>query len=186
MNFDSGFWHSKLEGFGYKINPETFDIAALREQRVIPKDVDPMHVQRLSDEELVEVALIELSRDKKQLTRNRCATIARNWKENRMVKPFLLFTDGVDSYAVIVPGRGIGGEAKILNLSGELYRTDIEVLESIRHPGTVEELNRHYDEVFFPYQKVRDEFFQGYRDLYQKLEQQVKKNASSVESWLVS
>jgi len=175
MNFDSNFWHIKLKELGYSINPETFDVEALKEQRVIPKDVHPINVQRLSDEELVEVALITLDRDKKQLTRSRCATIARNWKENRMVKPFLLFTDGIDSYAVIVPGRGIGGEAKILNLSGKLYRTDLDVLESIKHPGTVEELNKHYDEVFFPYQKVRDEFFQDYRGLYQKLERQVRK-----------
>lgn len=175
MNFDSTFWHNKLEELGYKVNPVTFDIEALRDQRVIPKDVEPTYIQRLSDEELVEVAIIGLARDKRLLTRSRCATIARNWKENRMVKPFLIFTDGVESYAVIVPGRGIGGEAKILNLSGELYRTDIEVLSSIRHPGTFEELNRRYDEVFFPYQKVRDDFFIGYRDLYQKLEKQVRK-----------
>jgi len=175
MNFDSNFWQSKLKELGYRITFETFDIDALKEQRVIPKDTHPVSVQRLSDEELVEVALITLDRDKKQLTRSRCATIARSWKENRMVKPFLLFTDGVDSYAVIVPGRGIGGEAKILSLSVELYRTDHDVLASVRHPGTVDELNKNYDEVFFPYQKVRDEFFQSYRDLYQKLEKQVRK-----------
>jgi len=174
MKFDSTFWISKLEELGYKVRPETLELGVLREQRVIPRDVEPLAVRRLVDEEYVEVALIELSREEKQLTRSRCARIARRWKDNRMVRPLLLFTDGVDSYAIIVPGKGLGGEAKILGLSGELYRTDLEVLESMRHPGNAEELKQCYDSVFFPYEKVRDEFFEGYRNLYQKLEKAVR------------
>jgi len=174
MDFDSSFWIDKLRELGYSVNPERLDIPTLKEQRVIPKDVDPLYVQRLSDEEFVEVALIGMNPNRKQLTRGRCVKIARMWKENRMVRPLLFFTDGVDSYAVIVPGKGLGGEAKVLGLSGELYRTDVEVLQSIRHPGSVEALKENYDTVFFPYQKVRDEFFKGYHDLYQKLEKQIR------------
>jgi hypothetical protein len=175
MKFDSVFWQSKLKELGYELYPQVFDIYALQEQRVLPRDVDPVNVIRLSDEELVEVAIIVLDRESNQLTRSKCSSIARRWKENRMVRPLLFFTDGVDSFAIIVPGRGIGGESKILSLSEELFRTDHEVLESIRHPGSVEELTKHYDEVFFPYEKVRDEFFTGYRDLYQKLEYRLRK-----------
>lgn len=175
MNFDSEFWFRQLSELGYRIRPEQLDLETLRMQRVLNREDKPERVLRLSDEEYVEVALIEFDKDKRQLTRSRCTRIARSWKENRLVKPFLLFTDGVDSYAVIVPGRGISGEAKVLNLSNELYRTDIEVLESVRHPGSIEDLSRKYDEEFFPYEKVREEFFEGYRNLYQKLEKAVKK-----------
>jgi len=82
----------------------------------------------------------------------------------------------VDSFAVIVPGRGIGGEAKVLGLSDRLYRTDLDVLESMRFPGKPEELSGNYDRMFFPYEKVRNEFFEGYRTLYERVEKAVERD----------
>jgi len=74
-----------------------------------------------------------------------------------------------------VPGKGIGGEAKVLGLSDRLYGTDSDVLESMKYPGDAEKINKWYDIVFFPYQKARDAFFEGYRELYQRVEKAVKK-----------
>lgn len=44
---------------------------------------------------------------------------------------------------MIVPGKGIGGEAKVLRVSDRLYRTDLEVLKSIKFPGNAGELSSY-------------------------------------------
>lgn len=172
--FDSKFWEDKLRKLGYPLKVMVLDIPTLREQMALPSDTETSRVLRLYVDDFVEVALVEFDSDV-DLRRSICTRTARSWKENRLIKPLLIFTNGIDSYAVIVPGKGIGGEAKVLGLSDRLYRTDLEVLESMRFPGKVEELSRNYDGVFFPYQKVRDEFFKGYRDLYERVKKAVEK-----------
>ena len=172
--FDSKFWEDKLRELGYPLKVMVLDMPTLREQRAIPSDIEAARVLRLYVDDFVEVALVEFGSDA-DLRRSLCTRTTRSWKENRLIKPLLLFTNGIVSYAVIVPGKGIGGEAKALGLSDRLYRTDLEVLESMRFPGKEEELSRNYDSVFFPYQKVRDEFFKGYRDLYERVEKAVEK-----------
>lgn len=172
--FDSKFWEDKLRELGYPLKVMVLDMPTLREQRAIPSDIEAARVLRLYVDDFVEVALVEFGSDA-DLRRSLCTRTTRSWKDNRLIKPLLLFTNGIDSYAVIVPGKGIGGEAKVLGLSDRLYRTDLEVLESMRFPGKAEELSRNYDSVFFPYQKVRDEFFKGYRDLYERVEKAVEK-----------
>ena len=180
--FDTDFWVNKFEELDYPTMVVELDIETLRSQGVLPRDISPVRVLKLTDQDFVEVALIELNRDLGQLTRGRCTSVARRWKDHRLIKPFLVFSDGVESYAVIVPGKGIGGEAKILKLSDTLYRTDREVLNSTRYPGSPEELSKCYDIRFFPYEKVRDEFFEGYRDLYQKIEKSVRKKLKNESS----
>lgn len=170
--FDSEFWIDTLRELGYPLKVIELDLSALKEQRALPSDSDPCKVSRLYFDDYVEIALLEFD---SELRRSFCTRVARLWKANRLIKPLLCFTDGTDSFAVIVPGKGIGGEARVLGLSDMLYRTDRDVLESMKYPGDAESLNKCYDAVFFPYQKVRDEFFKGYRELYQRVETAVNK-----------
>jgi len=172
--FDSEFWESKLRELGYPLKPTELDCTTLKGQKALPSNLEASKVLRLYFDDYVEVALVEFSSSVK-LRRSVCTRTARSWKENRLIKPLLICTNGLDSFAVIVPGRGIGGEAKVLGLSDRLYRTDLEVLDSMRFPGKPEELSVNYDKVFFPYEKVRDEFFEGYRTLYERVEKAVSK-----------
>ena len=174
VGFDYKFWVSKLRELGYPIKPVELDLSTLKETKALPSDIEASKVLRLYFDDYVEVALIEFSSSVK-LRRSVCTRTARSWKENRLIKPLLICTNGVDSFAVIVPGKGIGGEAKVLGLSDRLYRTDLDVLDSMRFPGKPEELSSNYDRVFFPYEKVRDEFFEGYRTLYEHVEKAVSK-----------
>jgi len=175
VRFDFEFWVGKLRELGFPIKPVELDLSTLKETKALPSDVETSRVLRLYFDDYVEVALID-SDSSAKLRRSVCTRTARSWKENRLIKPMLIFTNGVESFAVIVPGKGIGGEAKVLGLSDRLYRTDLEVLDSMRFPGKAEELSRKYDVEFFPYEKVRDEFFEGYRDLYERLEKAVRRD----------
>jgi hypothetical protein len=177
MVFDSDFWLKKLRTLDYPIKTANLDVKTLRGQKALPKEFDDSKISKLYSDDFVEVVLVNV--DKKfELNKKRslCTRTAKLWKENRLIKPILLFTDQTESYAVIVPGKGISGEARILGLSDTLYRTDLEVLESMRFPGSPDNLSINYDSIFFPYQKVRDEFFEGYKQLYGKVEKAVKKD----------
>jgi len=174
VRFDYKFWSDQLRELGYPIKPIELDLATLKETRALPSDVEASRVLRLYFDDYVEAALVEFSSSVK-LRRSVCTRTARSWKENRLIKPLLVCTNGVDSFAVIVPGKGIGGEAKVLGLSDRLYRTDLDVLESMKFPGKPEGLSANYDTMFFPYEKVRDEFFKGYRALYERVEKAVSK-----------
>jgi len=162
--FDVSFWMETLQKLGYPLREEKLDTETLKDAGVIPAHVSPVDVLRIYKDDYVEGIILQFS---KLPPRSVCSQVARNWKSKRLIRPLLFFTDGRDSYAVIVPGKGTGGEVKILWLHERLYRTDIEVLESLRFPGK-EKLKDAYDTSFFPYEKVRDEFFEGYRELYEK------------------
>jgi type II restriction/modification system DNA methylase subunit YeeA len=173
--FDAEFWMGTLSQLGYPLNPTELDISTLKNQKIITDEMPITKVSRLYIDDHVEVALIELQRNRK-ITRSSCVKIARAWRLNRLIRPLLLFTNGESSFAVIVPGPGLQGEARTLELSSRLYRTDLEVIQSMKYPGDGRELYKYYDTVFFPYEKVRDEFFKGYRELYQKTVDAVKKH----------
>jgi hypothetical protein len=177
-DFDSAFWMNALKQLSFPLKPVEMDLSTLKGQRALPSDLEAVKVLRLYSDDYAEVVIVEFER-KSKLGRSLCTRTARSWKENRLIKPLLIFTNGTDSFAVIVPGKGIGGEAKVLGLSDRLYRTDLDVLESMKFPGSAEELSRKYDAEFFPYEKVRDAFFQGYRDLYERVEKAVKKEIKS-------
>ncbi len=174
-NFGSEFWTNKLKELDYPLELIEMDIPTLKEQKVIHSDLLPSRVLKLTSDDFIEVALLEFN-EQFRLTRSKCTKTTRSWKANRLIKPLLIFTNGTESFVVIVPGKGVGGEAKILGISEKLYHTDHEVLESIRYPGAADTLNEYYDTVFFPYEKVRKEFFEGYRDLYQKVEKAVRED----------
>jgi hypothetical protein len=172
--FGVGFWKDALRERGYTVVEERLDLETLAKQRVVPSS----HLAKGRDSPCLMDAIL-LYRDRyveaaalvydRLPSRGVCVRVARQWRENRLYRPLLIFTDGESCYAVIVRGAGLDGEARVLHLEDRLYRTDMEVLESIKHPGTPEELRRKYDEEFFPYEKVRDEFFNRYRELYEKV-----------------
>jgi hypothetical protein len=171
--FGVGFWKDALRERGYAVVEERLDLETLAKQKVVPSS----HLAKGRDSPSLMDAIL-LYRDRyveaaalvydRLPSRGVCVRVARQWRENRLYRPLLIFTDGESCYAVIVRGAGLDGEARVLHLEDRLYRTDLEVLESIKHPGTPEELRRKYDEEFFPYEKVRDEFFNRYRELYEK------------------
>ena len=103
--FDREFWVEKLCELSYPLKDKELDISTLIEQKALSKDFSESRVFRLYSDDYVEVALIESS---KELSRSTCTRVARMWKENRLIKPLLLFTDGRKSFAVIVPGKGLG------------------------------------------------------------------------------
>ena len=149
------------------------DIETLRKQRVFPPNLQPARVLSMFSNSFIEIVIVEVDSGS-GFSRSLCTQTARRWKENRLLKPLLLFTNRYESFAVIVPGKGAYGEAKILKLADRLYRTDLEVLHSIRYVDSPQGLSDLYDTSFFPYEKVRDEFFKGYRQLYQDVEKAVR------------
>jgi len=179
--FDASFWLQTMKILGYPLRDEALDISTLKGQKAIPADLTPKSISRIYFSDFVEIVLIDLGPEN-TITRAACTRIARGWKSNRLTKPLLLFAGTKDSFAVIVPGKGTGGEAKILGISDRLFRTDLDVLESIEYPGSSEDLNIRYDTTFFPYEKVRTEFFEGYKDLYQRTENAVRKYLKDASS----
>ncbi|MEM4546928.1 MAG: DNA methyltransferase [Nitrososphaerota archaeon] len=170
--FDKDFWIKTAKGLGYPVKLEPLSVGVLREEyKIFPKGLNITEVIRFYSDDFIEFVLVLV---KDRITRGICVRCARKWKENRLVRPILVFTNGDESYLVIIPGRGIGGEARVLYLSGTLYRTDVEAILSLAYPGDQEKLLELYDRSFLPYEKVRDEFFEGYRDLYQEIVQKTK------------
>jgi len=84
------------------------DLQTLNGQKALPSDVEAVKVLKLYSDDYTEVVVVELDSSSK-LRRSLCTRTARSWKENRLIKPLLIFTNGTDSFAVIVPGKGIGG-----------------------------------------------------------------------------
>ncbi|MEM2038771.1 MAG: DNA methyltransferase, partial [Nitrososphaerota archaeon] len=166
FRFDYGFWIERARELGYPVREEELSVSVLIEQGVIPKSLSAKRVLRLYLDDYVELAVVEVGEG---MTRGLCTRVARSWRKNRLIRPLLVFTDGVDSYVVIIPGPGLEGEAKVLWLHEELYRTDREVIESMRYRGDAESLRDAYDKEFLPYERVRQEFFDGYRSLYEEI-----------------
>ncbi|MFQ1020508.1 Eco57I restriction-modification methylase domain-containing protein [Tardisphaera saccharovorans] len=173
--FGLAFWQRTLSELGYEAKLEELDLATLRRQGAIKSDVIINSVKRFLKSDYVEGAIIEM---RSRPTRRVAAQVARDWKKARMIRPFLIFTDGLVSYLVIVPGPGTQamGEARILQLSDRLYHTDAEVLRTISYVSDEEQFRKKYDGEFLPYQRVRDEFFEGYRGLFEEVEGAVRES----------
>jgi len=169
--FGYSFWIEEFRNLGYPITEQKLDLDYLRSQNVI-KIPNVSEVKRIYLDDYTEAAIIRV---KDGISRSLCTRIAREWKRRRLIRPLLIFTNDIDSYCIIVPGPGVEGEARVLWLHGEIYRTDREVLNSLRYRGDPEKLRDAYDSEFLPYEKVREDFFLGYRDLYQKIVQAIKK-----------
>ncbi len=171
MGFGLDFWKKSLSERGYEVIEERLDVETLVKQKVVKDSYRPLDAVLLYKDRYVEAVVLVYDA---LPSRGVCVRVARMWRSNRLYRPFLVFTDGESCYAVIVRGAGLEGEARVLHLEDRLFRTDLEVLESIRHPGSPEELVRKYDVEFFPYERVRDEFFQQYRELFEEAVSVVK------------
>ncbi|BAB59823.1 modification methylase [Thermoplasma volcanium GSS1] len=146
---------------------QEFPLSLLKEQKIIPPKTTPKKVLRLFNNDLLDIVVIEVNND--EFSRGRCVSIARSWKRNNLLSPVIVLTNSSESYVCIIPGVGYNSEAKILYLSDELYHTDKIVLKSMKYVENNVELLKLYNSEFFPYQKVRDDFFYQYRDLFQEL-----------------
>ncbi|MEN3048528.1 MAG: hypothetical protein ABDH63_07105, partial [Candidatus Caldarchaeales archaeon] len=167
LKFDVNFWISKVRELGYPVKEEELSVKVLRERGVIPQGADVRRVLRLYVDDYVECAIVEFGN---KMTRSLCTRIARSWKKHRLgIRPLLAFTDGTDSYMVTIPGPGSEGEARVLWLHERLYRTDNEVIKSLEYRGDPEKTREAYDKEFLPYERVREEFFEEYRKLYEEI-----------------
>ena len=167
--FGKEFWIEQLTNIGYNVNVQEFPLTLLREQKILPANTNPSKVYRLFHNGLMEIVVFEVKDG--EFTRGRCVSLARSWKRNNLISPIIILTNSKDSYISILPGTGFNSEAKVLYLSDQLYHTDKLVLESLKHDLDKVVLLKRYNEEFFPYQKVRDEFFTGYSKMFQKLQE---------------
>ena len=167
MKFGMDFWIDQFSKLGYPIEQQDFPLSLLREQKILPPKTNPLKVTRLFNNNLMEIVVVEVT--DREFSRGRCVSIARSWKKNNLLSPIIILTNSTESYACIIPGIGYGSEAKILFLSDELYHTDNIVLGSMKYIDDAVELLKLYNSDFFPYQKVRDDFFKQYRNLFQEL-----------------
>jgi type II restriction/modification system DNA methylase subunit YeeA len=167
--FGREFWIDLLTKIGYNVNVQEFPLTLLREQKILPANTNPSKVYRLFHNGLMEIVVFEVKDS--EFSRGRCVSLARSWKRSNLISPIIILTDSKDSYISILPGTGFNSEAKVLYLSDQLYHTDKLVLESLKHDLDKVVLLKRYNEEFFPYQKVRDEFFTGYSKMFQELQE---------------
>jgi type II restriction/modification system DNA methylase subunit YeeA len=168
QKFGKEFWIDLFKSLGYPVNLQEFPPKLIREQKVLPPNTNPLGVYRFFSNGLVDVVLAEVKEG--ELSRGRCVSLARSWKKTNLMSPVMIMTDAKDAYVTILPGTGFNTEAKVLFLSEEIYHTDRLVLDSMKYEDdNIAFLNR-YNEEFFPYQKVREEFFTGYREMFQDLQ----------------
>ena len=169
QKFGKEFWIDLFKSLGYPVNLQEFPPKLIREQKVLPPNTNPLGVYRFFSNGLVDVVLAEVKEG--ELSRGRCVSLARSWKKTNLMSPVIIMTDAKDAYVTILPGTGFNTEAKVLFLSEEIYHTDRLVLDSMKYEeDDIAFLNR-YNEEFFPYQKVREEFFTGYREMFQDLQE---------------
>ncbi len=167
--FGKEFWIDLLTKIGYNVNVQEFPPTLLKEQKTLPANTNPSKVYRLFHNGLMEIVVFEVKDN--EFSRGRCVSLARSWKRNNLISPIIILTNSKDSYISMLPGTGFNSEVKVLYLSDQLYHTDKLVLESLKHDPDKVVLLKRYNEEFFPYQKVRDEFFTGYSEMFQELQE---------------
>ncbi len=165
QKFDKSFWIEKFKTLGYPVKVQNFPINLIKEQKILPPNTNPIEVSKVFSNGLIDVVIVEVKPS--ELSRGRCVSIARSWKKNNLLSPVIILTDGNSTYISILPGIDFNSEARVLYLSEHLYHTDQLVLESMLYDNDDVTLFEHYNNDFFPYTKVRDEFFIGYRDIFQ-------------------
>ena len=170
--FDSKFWIDRFRELGYAVKGEEYPVSVLKEMKVIPTGTDVLKSQRLFNNNLIEIVLIEV---KGGLTRGKCVSMARAWKKNTLRSPLMVLTDGRSSYLTVVPGNDYE-EVRVLFLSDEIYHTDELAIQSMYCDPDSVALFKKYNESFLPYEKVRDEFFEGYSKRFLSLVTILKKH----------
>ena len=165
-SFDFSFWKKQLAVLGYPLSESKIPTQFLRDRRAIPSGVNLKEAKLVYQDPLgIDIIVLEFDR---LPTRIGASRIARYWKAHQGGRQFLIFTDGIESYSVVIPGAIENPDTKlrILSLSEKLYRTDTEALESLKYTGDSKSLREQYDQNFLPYEKVRKDFFEAYRSLY--------------------
>ena len=164
--FDYSFWKKELADLGYRLSESKIPTQFLRDKRAIPSGVNLKDAKLLYHDPLgIDIIILEFDRIPSRIGASR---IARYWKEHQGSRQLLIFTDGNASYATVIPGviEKPDTKLRILSLSDRLYRTDVDALESLRYTSDSKNLREYYDQSFLPYEKVREDFFEGYRSLY--------------------
>ncbi len=167
-NFDYSFWKKQLSDLGYPLSESKIPTQFLRDKRAIPPGVILKEAKLVySDPLAIDIIILEFD---KLPSRIGASKIARYWKAHQGGRQLLIYTDGAESYAIVLPNAIETPDTKlrILNLSEKIYRTDIEALASLKYVDDAKKLREHYDKNFLPYEKVRKDFFEAYRSLFEK------------------
>ena len=158
--FDLKFWTETLRKNKFPVKEKVVDI----DRKMLP-GVQVKESHLLFDNGLINIYFIQAENIKK----GTFVRASRHFTRQRPLKNMMIFSDGSDSLLVMFP-KGHDGEAKILHLEGGiLYPTDKEALSSLEYSDDLPTLNKKFEEEFLPYERVRDEFFTGYRDRFQKV-----------------
>ena len=102
---------------------------------------------------------------------------ARDFIKKRPFNTLFILSDRREALLITFPDGG-DGEARVLHLEDRLYHTDEEVLKSLRYSDDIKEL-AELVKGYLPYEKVREEFFEGYREKFQDLLSLLKRHALS-------
>ena len=122
IRFDGNFWMEKLKDLGYPLHPEELHVGELKKLVGFPSDKSPVRAVRLYRDRFLRFLEIVLLEFKELPSRHLCCQIARAWKKKKLgIRPMLLFTDGKASRVVTVPGAGVEGECRVLELQEKLY-----------------------------------------------------------------
>ncbi len=166
--FNFSFWENQLENLGYPLSKSKIPAQFLRDKRAIPPGVILTDATLVYHDELgIDIVILEFE---KLPSRIGAARIARYWKKHQGSRQLMVFTDGDDSYAIVIPNLVEKPETKmrILSLSEKIYKTDAEALNSLKYTDEPKELRDKYDKNFLPYEKIRKDFFEDYRNIYKK------------------
>jgi hypothetical protein len=150
---------------GYTISESVVQVQFLKNRKAIPLGISIKEAKLVYQNPLgLDIVILEMD---SLPTRKQAARIARYWKEHQAGRQLMIFTNGEESYTTVIPGPVENNDKlRMLSLSEKLYRTDEEALESLRFTDDEKELRDRYDKNFLPYEKIRDEFFEKYRDLF--------------------
>ncbi|QRF76138.1 Type I restriction-modification system methyltransferase subunit [Thermoplasmatales archaeon] len=168
-NFGKAFWYERLTELGYPVKETEIPVNFLRERKAIPPGTNLKRgLLYYSDPLTFDLILLEFD---KLPPRTAASRISRYWKSHQQGRQLIIFEDGHDSYAIVIPGAYEEGtsKARILGLSDTIYHTDAEALNSLRFVSDKKAMREAYDNHFLPYEKVREEFFLEYRNMYQEI-----------------
>ena len=124
--FNFSFWENQLENLGYPLSKSKIPAQFLRDKRAIPPGVILTDATLVYHDELgIDIVILEFE---KLPSRIGAARIARYWKKHQSSRQLMVFTDGNDSYAIVIPNLVEKPETKmrILSLSEKIYKTDAE------------------------------------------------------------
>ena len=173
-NFNYVFWENQLNNLGYPLSKSKIPVQFLRDKRAIPPGVILNEATLFYHNELgIDIVILEFE---KLPSRIGAARIARYWKKNQGGRQLIIFTDGIDSYVIVIPGLVEKPETKmrILSLSEKIFRTDMEALDSLKYIDDPKKLREEYDKNFLQHEKIRKDFFEDYRNIYRKSVETVK------------